>query len=991
MSPPGPATGWRTPIRSVRLFLSSTFLDMQEEREELIRRVFPGLRERCEVCGVNWGEVDLRWGVTEDESREGLALPICLAEIDECRPFFLAVLGQRYGWVPEVIDPEVVARYPWLSGVSGRSVTELEIRHGALNDGSPAALFYFRDPAWLDRLPASVDRAQFESADPEAKRRLAALKAAIVAAGYLVRVYRDPRELGPLVRDDMTRLLDQFLPAVPPDDAERDAAAQKALTGRLAAGHVGREGELRRLDHHANMEGAPVGLLVTGAPGAGKSSLLAKWMALREGSSVSDRRPRPGPWWWPLRRDASGPTFDLAHFAGASVGSIGVAAMLRRLTVLLDRRAGTRREIPDGPVGLAAAFAGALAQEAARERVTLVLDGLDQIDPRAQGLDLAWLPDPVPVRVRLVASAGPGPVTDELVRRGWRTLELGPIDRSGRTAFVSSYLWQNHHKKLDGGQVEAVAAVAAGANARFLRTFLEELVASARGIEDLTGLIRRYASATTTGALFDLMLARLEPAHGRGRPGLVAEALSLLWASRCGLSDREAAELLGRRGDLLPAAVWVPLRHALRPFTTSWSGLVGLPAAGLREAVERRYLGDPAVRAAAHRRLADYFARRPISGRVVEERPWHLAAVGDWVALARLLADPDFLQTAWPAHGYELGAYWRAVEAETPIRMVDVLTQLADAAAPAALAAAQLLADAGHRAAALGIGRRQAAGAAGLAVLDLAARLAMESGDLAAARAFSTRQAAEAGASGDADARVAALARLAAVERRLATVARSGGGPGAEARALGHERAAADHLDQAERLAGSTAAQDRLADLLGQRARWLDDQGKRAEALALCDRRARLYRQLGDLAGLQDTAAHRGRLLAALRKSSRALAALDEAEALARRLHDPTALQAALGDRADVLTARRRLDDALRVIVERERVCRDALGDSCALALTLLQKALLFGAVMKRTAIGLDLVEQAEELARTGGCAEALARASVVRAVILGAGLRPTF
>ena len=35
-------------------------------------------------------------------------LPICLDEIDECRPFFMAILGHRYGWVPEAIDNDLL-------------------------------------------------------------------------------------------------------------------------------------------------------------------------------------------------------------------------------------------------------------------------------------------------------------------------------------------------------------------------------------------------------------------------------------------------------------------------------------------------------------------------------------------------------------------------------------------------------------------------------------------------------------------------------------------------------------------------------------------------------------------------------------------------------------------------------------------------------------------------------------------------------------------
>ena len=51
--------------RVVRVFVSSTFRDMQEEREALVKHFFPVLRQRCESVGVRFIEVDLRWGVTD--------------------------------------------------------------------------------------------------------------------------------------------------------------------------------------------------------------------------------------------------------------------------------------------------------------------------------------------------------------------------------------------------------------------------------------------------------------------------------------------------------------------------------------------------------------------------------------------------------------------------------------------------------------------------------------------------------------------------------------------------------------------------------------------------------------------------------------------------------------------------------------------------------------------------------------------------------------
>src|SRR4051812_42798655 len=57
--------------RVVRVFVSSTFRDMFAEREELVKQVFPRLRKLCEERDVSWGEVDLRWGITEEQAQRG--------------------------------------------------------------------------------------------------------------------------------------------------------------------------------------------------------------------------------------------------------------------------------------------------------------------------------------------------------------------------------------------------------------------------------------------------------------------------------------------------------------------------------------------------------------------------------------------------------------------------------------------------------------------------------------------------------------------------------------------------------------------------------------------------------------------------------------------------------------------------------------------------------------------------------------------------------
>lgn len=100
---------------NVYIFISSTFNDMHAERDYLIKRVFPALREFCAEHKLNLLDVDLRWGITEeDAAKNKRVVEICLNNLDRCRPFFIGLLGQRRGWVPGPSDirPETLEGTP---------------------------------------------------------------------------------------------------------------------------------------------------------------------------------------------------------------------------------------------------------------------------------------------------------------------------------------------------------------------------------------------------------------------------------------------------------------------------------------------------------------------------------------------------------------------------------------------------------------------------------------------------------------------------------------------------------------------------------------------------------------------------------------------------------------------------------------------------------------------------------------------------------------
>src|SRR5438067_478332 len=213
---------------------------MRAEREELVKQIFPQLRKLCESRRVNWGEVDLRWGISDEQKAEGRVLPICLDEILNCRPYFIGLLGQRYGWVPEDVPTGLIEREPWLDEHRRSSVTELEIIHGVFREEKmhKHAYFYFRDPSILDHLSKHSSREDFEPETAESATKLDRLKQRIRNARdeevcRLRENFRDPRELGQWILEDFTKLIDRLYPedeALDPLDleaAEHEAFAQR--------------------------------------------------------------------------------------------------------------------------------------------------------------------------------------------------------------------------------------------------------------------------------------------------------------------------------------------------------------------------------------------------------------------------------------------------------------------------------------------------------------------------------------------------------------------------------------------------------------------------------------------------------------------------------------------------------------------------------------------------------------------------------------------
>src|ERR1035438_473844 len=94
-----------TTTRTFRVFVSSTFEDLIDERNVLQSTVFPKLEAFALEKNARFQAIDLRWGVREEAGLDQKTMEICLAEIARCqktriKPNFIVLLGNRYGWRP---------------------------------------------------------------------------------------------------------------------------------------------------------------------------------------------------------------------------------------------------------------------------------------------------------------------------------------------------------------------------------------------------------------------------------------------------------------------------------------------------------------------------------------------------------------------------------------------------------------------------------------------------------------------------------------------------------------------------------------------------------------------------------------------------------------------------------------------------------------------------------------------------------------------------
>jgi nephrocystin-3 len=613
----------------LRLFLSSTFIDFHGERDFLSKKVFPSLRRLCRERGVEFTEIDLRWGLTDEDAEQGRILGTCFEEIDQCRPFFIGLLGERYGWVPPVAEfeknPELRTEYPWLEAAlhAGQSATEMEFRHGFLNPGSgdTKPLIYFRSAA---------DATQ---EDP----RITSLKAEVSDRLGAVPEFHSPSDLATLIERDLTALIELHWPA-----SEKKSWIEEERAGHAAFAQSRRKGYVPNLSLidtlNAHLERSQSVLILTGESGSGKSSLLSYWAeTLRNRSGVSE-------------------PFIIEHFVGVTAASTDPDTLMRRIVSEIRERIHSGEPIPQSAAELAQSFPSWLGR-ISEEPLLIIVDAINQFN--TEGRFLSWLPDHVSANLKWVISSTESEALQRLRSRGlaivqtWPEVPVNPITLHERQRVLRTFL-AGFQKKLHPTQEEKIVHDEKSSNPLFLRTLLEELRLQGKH-EELDHLIEHYLSSSDIPDLFKRILERLEYDYGSEN---VRTLLTRIWAAPYGLSE---SELLG--SSELDRASLSHLLHALDYHLIRLKGRLSFFHDHLRAGVEGRYLDTPPDKQQAWLELASYFEQTDASAIKALSLPWLLRRAEHWQQLERSLLDVALMPYLTEgSRSYDLLGYWLELE-----------------------------------------------------------------------------------------------------------------------------------------------------------------------------------------------------------------------------------------------------------------------------------------------------------------------------------------
>ena len=623
--------------KHLKIFISSTFQDMQEEREILLKETFLELKKIAKKRDVEITEIDLRTGITKEQEESGQIVKICLDEIERCADspiFFLGMLGNRYGWDEWHLhtDKETLdnPQYSWVKEHIGKSVTELEIVAAIERDkNANKAFFYFKENTSND------DKKLIEL-----KNRL--IEKSKTNNNLYVTHYKDTVDFKKKTIDSFTQVLDELYPKDKKlSEIEKLSSIHQVFAKsrqKIYIPHA--KNEMILNEFIASNQDR---LLLYGESGYGKSALIANYF---EKLKVKESH------------------FVITHYiGGAGESSNDLFQMLRRVMLEIKEEFNLTDELPSEPQKVMDEFTVWLHKV---ERPTIIVfDGYNQIEDEMKEKFFYYVPDKLN-NIKLIITS----IRDDYDIANKHKIEA--LEKEEKKALITNYL-KVYGKTVDSKTKEQIAIHPQTDNTLFLKTLLDE-IRLLGNFENLQKDISNYLSAKNVVELFLKIFMRLEKDY---RENLTREVLSLLYVSRDGLSEDNLMEIINQNSTKkLTRLEFSPLFLAIEEHLIDRGGLYGFFHGFIVEAVKKRYLYSDKLIDAERRKIADYFEGREIDNQMVRELPFQLFDLKDINGMNVFLSDIFVFKYILEFYEIELMKYLYFLSSHNITTLISYITNL---------------------------------------------------------------------------------------------------------------------------------------------------------------------------------------------------------------------------------------------------------------------------------------------------------------------------
>nr|XP_014348829.1 PREDICTED: putative tetratricopeptide repeat protein 41 [Latimeria chalumnae] len=567
----------------IKPYMCSTLEEFPEERDHLLNVIFPQLNKLCNARGTYFRAVDLQSSAADRQQFHphkiskwhhrfaSQRLKVSLDYINSCSPFFICLLGQKYGEhcqenenpLPAFIEDisslskveqnlYVAARngYAWVlqGGNQACSLAELEIIQAAFLNDSQFNFFYFREYDRMDgkALEASGKETENASQKPDENEyeelKLSELKARIVSNGLPVVVFRNLQELGELVLKDWAAVIEKCYPlsSVPRNLGHEDnleysyheAFAQshckvfvpsgesEKIFELLEAFALSAAGDIQKESHNSLSARIPPSN-VWGINPRSKANPVHKNILLLCGERGCGKSTLLTNWQKSFRRKHP-EALVIPHYVGSSSTSNDISSFLRRCISELrhnyfdtedegeaDSFSETLSDLWTFPLAVQAFIASLCLKPC-----ILVLDGADELTGTcglsAQQVKMfSWLPQPLPPQCKLILTTVSSDLSCKSIA-GRQDVQAVQVTNTSDSRVRSSML-QGHLpalcKEMEEGHVISVLHKKLSLSPLYLAMLASEL--------GVCGLFRReteclegYLEAQSLQGLWALILKR---------------------------------------------------------------------------------------------------------------------------------------------------------------------------------------------------------------------------------------------------------------------------------------------------------------------------------------------------------------------------------------------------------------------------------------------------------------------------------------------------